>query len=138
MLDSTLVVATGEFGRTPKINAAGGRDHWPGVWSALLAGGGVQGGQVIGASDAHAAGPADRPVAPQELLATMYHGLGIDPMSVAPPSRRRLVPPRRRRRPTPRTLRLIRIRESRFGCELELRELSVALSIPQTEPPASW
>ena len=50
-----MVVATGEFGRTPKLNAAGGRDHWPGVWTALLAGGGVRGGQVVGASDAHAA-----------------------------------------------------------------------------------
>ena len=81
LLDTTLVVATGEFGRTPKLNAAGGRDHWPGVWSALLAGGGVGGGQVLGASDAHAAAPADRPVTPQELLATMYHSLGIDPRS---------------------------------------------------------
>ena len=77
LLDTTLVVATGEFGRTPKLNAAGGRDHWPGVWSALLAGGGIRGGQVIGASDAHAAAPTDRPVTPQELLATMYHSLGI-------------------------------------------------------------
>ncbi len=79
LLDSTMVVATGEFGRTPKLNAAGGRDHWPGVWSALLAGGGVRGGQVLGASDRHAEAPASRPVSPQELLATMYHSLGISP-----------------------------------------------------------
>jgi hypothetical protein len=79
LLDSTIVVATGEFGRTPKLNAAGGRDHWPGVWSALLAGGGVRGGQVVGASDRHAEAPAIRPVSPQELLATVYHGLGISP-----------------------------------------------------------
>ncbi len=79
LLDSTLVVATGEFGRTPKLNGAGGRDHWPGVWSALLAGGGVRGGQVIGASDQHAEAPASRPVTPQELLATMYYSLGITP-----------------------------------------------------------
>ena len=79
LLDSTMVVATGEFGRTPKLNAAGGRDHWPGVWSALLAGGGVRGGQVVGASDQHAEAPASRPVSPQELLATMYHSLGISP-----------------------------------------------------------
>jgi hypothetical protein len=78
-LDSTLVVATGEFGRTPRLNAAGGRDHWPGVWSALVAGGGVRGGQVIGASDALGAEPADRPVTPAELVATMYLGLGINP-----------------------------------------------------------
>ncbi len=77
-LESTLVVAAGEFGRTPRINAAGGRDHWPGVWSVALAGGGVRGGQVVGASDDHAASPADRPVTPQNLLATIYHSLGID------------------------------------------------------------
>jgi len=79
LLDSTMVVATGEFGRTPKLNAAGGRDHWPGVWSALLAGGGVRGGQVVGASDHHAEAPSSRPVSPQELLATRYHSLGISP-----------------------------------------------------------
>jgi uncharacterized protein (DUF1501 family) len=77
LLESTLVVATGEFGRTPKLNAAGGRDHWPGVWSALLAGGGIRGGRVLGASDQIASEPAERPVSPQELLATMYHCLGI-------------------------------------------------------------
>ena len=76
-----MVVATGEFGRTPKLNAAGGRDHWPGVWTALLAGGGVRGGQVVGASDAHAAAPQDRPVTPRDLLATMSRGLGISPGS---------------------------------------------------------
>jgi uncharacterized protein (DUF1501 family) len=78
-LDSTLVVAAGEFGRTPMINASGGRDHWPGVWSVALAGGGVRGGQVVGASDAQAGSPADRPVTPQDLLATIYHSLAIDP-----------------------------------------------------------
>ncbi len=81
LLESTMVVATGEFGRTPKLNCAGGRDHWPGVWTALLAGGGVQGGQVVGASDAHAAAPGDRPVTPLDLLATMSRGLGISPGS---------------------------------------------------------
>jgi Protein of unknown function (DUF1501) len=79
LLDTTLVAAVGEFGRTPKINAAGGRDHWPGVWSVALAGGGVRGGQVIGTSDEHAAAPIDRPVVPQELLASMYHALDVDP-----------------------------------------------------------
>jgi uncharacterized protein (DUF1501 family) len=79
LLETTLVVAAGEFGRTPKLNASGGRDHWPGVWSALLAGGGIRGGQAIGASDAHASEPADRPVAPADLLATIYQSLGIDP-----------------------------------------------------------
>ena len=81
------MVATGEFGRTPKLNAAGGRDHWPGVWSALLAGGGVRGGQVIGASDQHAEAPQSRPVSPQELLATMYHSLGTRPLNTCKPPR---------------------------------------------------
>jgi hypothetical protein len=77
-LESTLVVAAGEFGRTPRINSSGGRDHWPGVWSVALAGGGIRAGQVIGASDSEAAYPADRPVTPQDILATIYHALGID------------------------------------------------------------
>ena len=77
-LDTTLVVAAGEFGRTPRINATGGRDHWPGVWSVALAGGGIRGGQVIGASDAHAAEPVDRPVTLPDLLATIYLSLGVD------------------------------------------------------------
>jgi uncharacterized protein (DUF1501 family) len=80
LLDSTLVVATGEFGRTPKLNAAGGRDHWPGVWSAAMAGGGLRRGEVIGSSDAHAAEPHDRPITPPELVATIYRSLGLDPM----------------------------------------------------------
>jgi uncharacterized protein (DUF1501 family) len=77
-LRSTLVVATGEFGRTPRLNTAGGRDHWPGVWSAAIAGGGIEGGTVIGASDLRAAEPKDCPVTPADLVATMYHSLGID------------------------------------------------------------
>jgi uncharacterized protein (DUF1501 family) len=79
MLDSTLVVAMGEFGRTPLLNARGGRDHWPGVWSVLLAGGGIQGGQVVGSSDRLAAEPKERPTTPAEVAATVYHALGIDP-----------------------------------------------------------
>jgi hypothetical protein len=79
LLESTLVVAAGEFGRTPRLNAAGGRDHWPGVFSAVLAGGGTRGGQVIGASDAIASCPAERPIRPSDLVATMYRALGIDP-----------------------------------------------------------
>jgi hypothetical protein len=78
-LASTLVVAAGEFGRTPHLNAVGGRDHWPRVWSVALAGGGTRGGQVIGASDATASEPADRPVSLPELLATIHRGLGLDP-----------------------------------------------------------
>jgi uncharacterized protein (DUF1501 family) len=77
MLDDTLVIAVGEFGRTPRVNEQGGRDHWPGVWSALIGGGGVQGGRVIGASDAHATAPSERPIAPGELTATIYDRLGL-------------------------------------------------------------
>jgi hypothetical protein len=78
-LESTLVIAAGEFGRTPRVNVAGGRDHWPGVWSVVFAGGGVRGGQVIGASDAHASEPRDRPVTPADLVATIFASLGINP-----------------------------------------------------------
>ena len=78
LLDTTLVLALGEFGRTPRLNPRGGRDHWPGVWSVLFAGGGVRGGQVIGASDRHGAEPKDRPVTPAEVAATVYHALGVD------------------------------------------------------------
>jgi hypothetical protein len=84
LLDSTLVVATGEFGRTPFINSRGGRDHWPGVWSALFAGGGVRGGQAIGRSDALGGEPNDRPVTPAEVTATIYHALGVDPRTSIP------------------------------------------------------
>jgi hypothetical protein len=79
LLETTLVVATGEFGRTPRLNHNGGRDHWPGVWSALLAGGGTRGGQVIGSSDREGGAPADRPITPVELLATIYGSQRIDP-----------------------------------------------------------
>ena len=77
MLENTLVVAMGEFGRTPKVNPAGGRDHWPQCWSILFAGGGVKGGQVVGSSDEIGAYPKDRPVTPAEVAATVYHSLGI-------------------------------------------------------------
>src|SRR5579863_6464522 len=77
LLDSTLVLATGEFGRTPRINPAGGRDHWPQCWTVVLAGGGIKGGQVVGASDATGAAPQDRPVMPAHLAATVYKCLGI-------------------------------------------------------------
>jgi uncharacterized protein (DUF1501 family) len=79
MLDETLVVVMGEFGRTPKINSQGGRDHWPNVFSVMLAGGGVQGGQVVGSSDALGEFPKERPVTPSDLSATIYTLLGIDP-----------------------------------------------------------
>jgi hypothetical protein len=79
LLDSTLVVVMGEFGRTPKINKDGGRDHWGSCQSVLLAGGGIKGGQVIGASDRIGAYPATDPIDPVDLHATMYHCLGMDP-----------------------------------------------------------
>jgi hypothetical protein len=79
MLDSTLVVWMGEFGRTPKINGAGGRDHWGHVYSAALAGGGVKGGVVHGTSDKIAAHPKDGRVQPQDLTATIFHCLGYHP-----------------------------------------------------------
>jgi len=79
VLADTLVLAVGEFGRTPRINPSGGRDHHPACWTALFAGGGVQGGRVVGASDATASAPADRPVTPAEVAATVYHSLGVPP-----------------------------------------------------------
>ena len=78
LLDTTLVLAIGEFGRTPEINHSAGRDHWPGVFSIAAAGAGVPGGQVIGQSDALGAEPVDRPVSIEDLGATVYRKLGID------------------------------------------------------------
>ncbi len=82
MLGSTLVVASGEFGRTPIINASGGRDHWTGAFSALMAGGGLAGGRVIGATDRTASEPVDGPVVLPELVATMASVLGLDPFKI--------------------------------------------------------
>ena len=81
LLDSTLVVVTGEFGRTPKINATAGRDHWPECSSVLLVGGGVQGGAVHGSSDRIGAYPATFPATPGDLAATIFWRFGIDPAS---------------------------------------------------------
>jgi len=78
MLDSTLVLITSEFGRTPKVNAGGGRDHWPRVFSIVMAGGGVKRGSVFGASDGLAAEAADRPLSVENYATTVYHLLGID------------------------------------------------------------
>jgi uncharacterized protein (DUF1501 family) len=92
MLQNTLVVAMGEFGRTPQLNPRGGRDHWPGVWSILFAGGNVRGGQVIGASDRSGAEPRDRPVSPAEVAASVYRGMGIDLNSRLPGPENRPMP----------------------------------------------
>lgn len=81
LLDDTLVLWMGEFGRTPKINGGGGRDHWGNVFSVALAGGGVRGGQIYGASDRIAGFPKEGRVLPQDLHATILHALGIPPSS---------------------------------------------------------
>lgn len=78
LMESTLVVAWGEFGRTPRVNAQAGRDHYPNVFSAAISGGKVQGGRVVGSSDSHGAFPRDNPKTPQDVLATIYDHLGID------------------------------------------------------------
>ncbi len=79
LLDQTLVLWMGEFGRTPKINKNESRDHWPRCYTVLMAGGGVKGGYVYGASDGKAMYPAEHPVRPEDLAATLYHLLGIPP-----------------------------------------------------------
>ncbi|HUY93380.1 MAG TPA: DUF1501 domain-containing protein [Pirellulales bacterium] len=84
LLDETLVVAAGEFGRTPKINGLGGRDHWGAVFSLALAGAGISGGQVYGASDKIGAQPASHRVEPQDFVATIFHLLGIDRHAMFP------------------------------------------------------
>ncbi len=75
---NTMVTAMGEFGRTPKVNPAGGRDHWPQCWSIIMGGGPLKGGQIVGASDEIGGAPKDRPTNPGEVAATIFKGLGID------------------------------------------------------------
>ena len=77
LLERTLVVVMGEFGRSPKINDKAGRDHWEHCYSALLAGGGIHGGRVVGSSDAHGSHPHDHPVTPADIAATVQHAIGI-------------------------------------------------------------
>ncbi len=78
MLEKTMVCNIAEFGRTPRVNPAGGRDHWPQCYTVYFAGGGVKGGQAVGASDPIGGVPADRPVGPGEVVATVFHSLGLD------------------------------------------------------------
>jgi hypothetical protein len=92
LYESTIVIAMGEFGRTPKINPAGGRDHHPGVWSILMGGGRIRGGQVIGESDELGYVPKARPVLPSEVAATLYRGLGLDPHRELPGPQNRPLP----------------------------------------------
>jgi uncharacterized protein (DUF1501 family) len=82
LLPQTLVLATAEFGRTPKVNTAGGRDHWPWVYSVALAGGGTAAGAVYGSSDRIAAYPTSHPHDPADLAATVYHLLGVPPDTI--------------------------------------------------------
>ena len=81
MLDETLVSMWGEFGRTPKLNASQGRDHWGACQTAIFAGGGIRGGTVFGSSDRDAAYPKTNAVSPEDLIATVYNALGISPES---------------------------------------------------------
>jgi hypothetical protein len=92
MLDTTIVTALGEFGRTPKINPAGGRDHHPGVWTVIMGGGPIKGGQVIGESDELGYAPKSRPVTPGDIAATLFRGLGFDPHKELPGPQNRPLP----------------------------------------------
>ncbi|MGV3722427.1 MAG: DUF1501 domain-containing protein [Actinomycetota bacterium] len=82
MLESTMVIWMGEFGRTPRVNMTGGRDHWPKVMSVAMAGGGLKGGVAVGKSNAKGEEPADRPLRPEDIAFTMFEGLGIDPAKI--------------------------------------------------------
>ena len=79
LLDTTLVIALGEFGRTPQVNKDGGRDHWSNAMSVLIAGGGIPGGQVVGATDKKGYAAVERVLTPEHFAASIYTKLGIDP-----------------------------------------------------------
>lgn len=83
LFEKTMVVAMGEFGRTPKMNSAGGRDHWGHTFSMIMAGGGIRGGTVVGKSDERGAHVVDRPVHPEDVIATVYQHLGINARETA-------------------------------------------------------
>jgi hypothetical protein len=92
LLEKTMVLALGEFGRTPKINPAGGRDHHPGVWTIIMGGGPIKCGQVVGESDELGYIPKTRPVNPAEVAATIFKGLGLDPHKELPGPQGRPLP----------------------------------------------
>ena len=92
LLEKTMVVACGEFGRTPKVNPAGGRDHHPGVWTVIMGGGPLQGGRIIGESDELGYVPKTRPVTSGEFAATIFKGLGLDPHKELPGPQGRPLP----------------------------------------------
>jgi uncharacterized protein (DUF1501 family) len=84
LLENTLVIWMGEFGRTPKINGSNGRDHWPYAQTVVMAGGGVRGGQVIGSTNERAETPKDRPLKPDDVVATVLNVMGIDHTATVP------------------------------------------------------
>jgi arylsulfatase A-like enzyme len=92
LLDSTLVIVMGEMGRTPKVNAQAGRDHWPQCGFSLLFGGGIRAGLVHGSTDKIGAYPTSHPVSPADFVATIYHLLGIDPHRTLPDRQGRPIP----------------------------------------------
>jgi uncharacterized protein (DUF1501 family) len=92
LLSQTIVTAMGEFGRTPKVNPAGGRDHHPGVWTIILGGGPIQGGRIVGESDELGYVPKTRPVTPAHVVATIAAGLGLDLHHELPGPQNRPVP----------------------------------------------
>ena len=92
LLETTIVTAMGEFGRTPKINPAGGRDHHPGVWTILMGGGPIKGGRIVGESDELGYIPKTRPITPGEVAATLYQALGLDPHKELPGPQNRPLP----------------------------------------------
>ena len=92
LLATTIVTAMGEFGRTPKINPAGGRDHHPGVWTMIIGGGPIKGGRIVGESDELGYSPKTRPVTPGEVAATIYQGLGLDVHKELPGPQNRPLP----------------------------------------------
>jgi hypothetical protein len=101
MLSTTLVIALGEFGRTPKINNRGGRDHWSNAMSVMFAGGGTPGGQVVGATDSRGYAAVERILSPENFASTVYTKLGIDPGKDPPRPQRPARPPRERPDPDP-------------------------------------
>ena len=92
LADSVLVLVWGEFGRTPRLNGGGGRDHWPGSMSALLAGGGLRMGQAVGATTRKGEQPVGRPIRPEDVVRTVYHVLGVDPFHEFPNASGRPMP----------------------------------------------
>ena len=92
LFQNTIVTALGEFGRTPKINPAGGRDHHPGVWTIIMGGGPIRGGRIVGESDELGYRPKSRPITPGEVAATIYRGLGLDPHRELPGPQNRPLP----------------------------------------------